>query len=155
MARPSGMKVLRWAVAIVAVAAVGIGVASLATFAYPQTSPAPGNKTVAGRVEKVPGTDVSRVVLTADAMRRLGIQTTAVRVEQGRTVIPYAAVLYDQSGATWTYTNPEPLVYVRQRITVENITGERAVLSTGPPDGTTVVTVGVAELYGTELGVGK
>ena len=33
--------------------------------------------------------------------------------------------------------------------------GTTAWLSAGPPVGTTVVTVGVPELYGAELGVGK
>ena len=58
--------------------------------------------------------------------------------------------LYDAEGQAWTYTNPEPLTFVRARVTVESVTGELAVLSTGPNVGETVVTVGAAELYGSE-----
>ncbi len=71
-----------------------------------------------------------------------------------RTVIPYSAVIYDQRGGTWTYTNPEPLVFVRQAISIEYIDGDLAVLLDGPPAGTEVVTVGAAELFGVENGVG-
>ena len=70
-------------------------------------------------------------------------------------VIPYAAVLYDPHGNTWTYTNPEPLVFVRHRIDVEFIEGDRAVLREGPAIGTTVVTAGAAELFGVEQKFGQ
>jgi hypothetical protein len=72
-----------------------------------------------------------------------------------RQVIPYSAVLYDLNGETWVYTNPEPLVFVRQPVSVDYIEGDLAVLSDGPPAGTQVATVGVAELYGADTGVGK
>ena len=71
----------------------------------------------------------------------------------GRTVIPYAAVLYDAHGDAWVYTNPEPLVFVRHRVSIAYIDGDRAVLSDGPPVGTAVVTAGGAELLGAELKV--
>jgi hypothetical protein len=70
-------------------------------------------------------------------------------------VIPYAAVLYDAHGNTWTYTNPEPLVFVRHRIDVEFIEGDRAVLREGPAIGTAVVTAGAAELFGVEQKFGQ
>lgn len=72
-----------------------------------------------------------------------------------RKVVPYAAVLYDAHGDTWVYTNPEPLIFVRHRISVDYIDGDLAVLSDGPPSGTAVVTVGAAELFGTEFEIGK
>ena len=72
-----------------------------------------------------------------------------------RKVIPYGAVIYDLYGETWVYTNPEPLVFVRHPIRVDYIEGDLAVLWEGPPAGTAVATVGVAELFGTEFGVGK
>lgn len=70
-------------------------------------------------------------------------------------VIPYAAVLYDPRGYTWTFMNPEPLVFVRHRIDVEFIEGDRAVLREGPATGTTVVTAGAAELFGVEQKFGQ
>lgn len=58
-------------------------------------------------------------------------------------------------GETWAYTNPEPLVFIRQSIIIDFIEGDLAVLSEGPATGTAVVTVGAAELYGAEVGVSK
>ncbi len=108
------------------------------------------------KVEAVKGTDLSRVTLSQQAADRLGIQTAQVRAgPAGRTIIPYAAVLYDETGDTWTFTSPQPLTYLRHQIEVDLIQGNRALLSAGPPVGTTVVTVGAAELLGTELGVGE
>ncbi len=72
-----------------------------------------------------------------------------------RKVVPYSAVIYGLQGDTWTYTNPEPLVFVRHRITIDYIEKDTAVLLDGPPAGTAVVTVGAAELFGVELGVGQ
>lgn len=69
-------------------------------------------------------------------------------------VVPYAAVIYGLNGETWVYSNPEPLVYVREPITVDYIEGDLVVLSEGPPAGSAVVTVGGAELFGAESGVG-
>ncbi len=108
------------------------------------------------RVEPIEGTDQSRVVMTKGAARRLDIQTAAVQ-EAGRgraTVVPYGAVFYATNGETWTYVMPEPLTFVRRAIRVDYFVADLAVLSDGPPPGTTVVTVGAAELFGIETGVG-
>ena len=95
----------------------------------------------------------TRVVLTPEAARRLDVRTTKVSKGTGEmTVIPFAAVLYDPDGKTWTYTSPKPLVYVRADISVERIDGDRAILSDGPPSGTPVVTVGATEIWGVEYG---
>lgn len=110
-------------------------------------------------VEPIAGTELNRVVLTEKAAERLQIATAPVQEETldgaQRRVIPYAALLYDLTGGTWAYTNPEPLTFVRQQVTVDHIDGDKVFLSDGPPVGTAVVTVGVAELYGTDTGIGK
>jgi hypothetical protein len=102
---------------------------------------------------------INRVTLTEKAVERLDIQTDAVREEQldgaARMVVPYSSILYDLHGETWLYTNPEPNTYIRAPITVEYIDGDMVVLTEGPALGTTVVTVGAAELFGTDTGVGK
>jgi len=74
--------------------------------------------------------------------------------QAGGTVVPYSAVLYDADGGTWVYTNPDGLTFVRASISVDDIDGDVARLSNGPAAGTAIATVGVAELYGAELGVG-
>lgn len=110
-------------------------------------------------VEPIEGSDVSQVTLSEEAAARLDIETATVAgagpMGGKATTIPYAAVLYDPAGDTWTYTNPEPLVFVRAPIDVIRIDGEQALLSSGPPSGTDVVIVGAAELLGTEYEVGE
>lgn len=119
------------------------------------TSESTTNEAKPASVEPIPGTDLSKVILTADAAKRVDIQTAPARNEQvsgaQHEVIPYDAVLYDAQGDTWTYTNPEPLTFVRHHITVDTIDGDRAILSEGPPVGMAVVTVGAAILYGAEF----
>jgi outer membrane receptor protein involved in Fe transport len=143
-----------WAVAVIIVA-------GLALAACTRTSEEAATGSDLATVEPVEGTSVSRVTLTPDAAKRLDIQTAPVLEQRGAgngpqgTTIPYAAVIYDPNGETWAYTNPEPLVFVRQSITVDRIQGELAVLSSGPPPGTPVVSVGAAELLGTEYEVGE
>jgi hypothetical protein len=108
----------------------------------------------AATVEPIEGTDVMRVILTARAAERLDIRTDAVRDAAGsETVIPYAAVFYTANGDTWTYTNREPLRFVREPIVIDHIEGDLVFLSDGPPAGTAIVTQGAAELFGTETGV--
>ena len=103
------------------------------------------------QLEVIEGSDFQRVILTEKAAQRLDIQTTPVN----GNVIPYAAVLYGLNGETWTYTNPEPLVFVRQSIVIDHIEGDSVILSEGLDTGTAVVIIGVAELYGAEVGVKK
>lgn len=70
-------------------------------------------------------------------------------------VVPRSAVLYDALGGTWVYEARDNGVFVRQRISLADVAGETAVLQHGPAPGLRVVTVGAAELFGTEFGVGK
>ncbi len=101
------------------------------------------------------GQSPTRETLTEDAAKRIDIQTATVRDTEVkgalRKVIPYAAILYDTQGATWVYTNPEPLIFFRNPIKVDYIAGDDAFLLEGPPTGTAVVTIGGAELYGAEV----
>lgn len=138
----------RWAIVALLLASLplaGCG-KGVATTAEAETGPA--------AVEHLEGAEPARVTLTEEAMRRLDIRTATVREAAidgaMRIVVPYAAVLYDTEGDTWTYTNPSPGVFVRHHIVVDHITGNQAVLTDGPPIGMAVVIVGVAELYGSE-----
>jgi hypothetical protein len=101
-------------------------------------------------LEPVKGNDdLQRVRFTAEGARRVDLQTASVR----RNVVPYAALIYDPEGKTFVYTSPKPLEYLREQVKVDRIDGDRVLLSRGPPAGTRVVTVGAAEVYGTELEV--
>ena len=103
--------------------------------------------------------DLWEVSLTERAAERTGIETVEVAMEAidgvERLVVPYSAVMYHYDGATFTYTNPEPLRFVRAPITIDFIDGDVAVLDDGPDVGTSVVSVGAAQLYGVEFGIGK
>lgn len=106
-------------------------------------------------VEENEATGLKTLSLSAKAAERLGIATTPVTDTPGDGLtVPYEAVLYDEHGDTWTYTSPGERVFVRAAITVEEIADGIAFLSDGPPAGTAVVTVGTAELWGVESGVG-
>jgi len=83
--------------------------------------------------------------------QRVRVELQLTGSGEKRMVVPYSAVYYDGKGAPWVYVNPEPLVFERQRIEVERIVGDMAVLTDGPPTGTTVVTIGAALLYGAEV----
>jgi hypothetical protein len=109
-------------------------------------------------IKPVAGSQIPQLQLTGRAVQRLGIVTQPVRqtTAAGRPaheVIPYSAVVYDTDGSTWTYVNTAVRTYERKPITVTEIDGAVAQLSAGPPAGTEVVTVGAAELLGTEYNI--
>jgi hypothetical protein len=117
-------------------------------------------------IESVDGTDVMKITLTELAAERLGIETAEVAIVPSgglstgggalaETSIPSSAVVYDANGRGWTFTSPEPLVFLRARIVVDREVGKVALLNVGPPPGTVVVTVGAQELWGTEFEVGE
>jgi hypothetical protein len=148
----------RWIAAILVTA--GLGLLGCTASASTESGEPPA------KVEGVAGMEVKRVTLTQKASERLAIETVQSRPLHGtpnvagaqsrsRTVVPYDAVIYDVKGDTWVYTMPQPLTYVRQRVTIDRVEARDAVLSQGPAPGTAVVMRGAAELYGTELGVGK
>jgi hypothetical protein len=112
-------------------------------------------------VVPVQGTDLSRVTLTAKAMERIDLKTDQIREQSvsrsasARKVIPYSSLIYGTHGQTWVYTSPKPGTFVRHKVDVDYIEGDLVVLNAGPPTGTVVASVGVAELYGAEFHVGK
>lgn len=106
-------------------------------------------------LEPVAGSSLKRVILTAKGAQRIDVQTGQIsKAASGKLIAPYGALHYDNSGTSWVYTSPEPLSFVRAKVTVERIEGDTVVLVDGPPEGTRVVTVGAAELFGAESGVG-
>jgi hypothetical protein len=105
-------------------------------------------------VEEI-GADQTRITLTEQAAERLAIETAPVERAGGQTVVPAGALMLDPAGAYWVYTNPSPLVFVPQQVTLDREDDNGlAHLVEGPPVGTDVVTLGAAELYGIEHGIG-
>lgn len=114
-------------------------------------STATTEKVTPSKLEAIEGSDLQRVILTEKAAERIGLET----VSASGTEVPYAAVIYDIEGNTWIYTMPEPLTFVREPIMIDHIEGDKAILSESLSADFNVVTVGVAEIYGTETGVSK
>jgi hypothetical protein len=105
------------------------------------------------------------VILTAHAATLIGIKTDLVRKSTTvttQTTVPVAALVYEPDGTVWVYTAQVnvpanapggAVTFIREAVTILRIDGDVAVLQSGPPVGTSVVTVGAAELLGTERGV--
>ena len=73
---------------------------------------------------------------------------------EARKVVPLAAVIYDAKGGSWVYTTSDPLVFTRHPIKIDFIEGDLVVLAEGPATGTSVVTMGATELWGSEFYTG-
>jgi hypothetical protein len=110
------------------------------------------------QVDKIEGSELSRVTLTEKAAERIDLKTTAVSEQDVdgtlRKVVPYSSLIYDPKGRTWVYTSPQPRTFVRQQVEVDRIDGDQVFLADGPAAGTQIASMGVAEIYGAETGVG-
>ncbi len=138
----------------VGLALIAVGIALCSCSGSEETGyPEPPSHHEPAKLEPIKGTDVQRVVFSAEGAKRVGLQTAAIRENGEGKVIPYSAVIYDHEGNTYTYTVPEPLTFVRQEIEIDRVDGDSVVLSEGPAAGTEVVAVGGAEVYGTEFEV--
>ncbi len=104
--------------------------------------------------------EVDNRVLGLRPGQRLGVAVKLEGSEQA-VVIPSAAILYDIYGGTWVYVmKPQQgdsgkAVFQRQRVMLEWVEGDRAILSSGPGEAAAIVVDGAAELFGTEFGAGK
>ena len=101
------------------------------------------------------GPTLQRIRLTQKAAEKYNLKMAPVGQEQVagalRRVVPATAVIHDLRGDTWVYTNPESLLFVRTAVTVDQVDGDRAVLSDGPAAGTVVVTAGGDQLFRNEI----
>jgi multidrug efflux pump subunit AcrA (membrane-fusion protein) len=94
------------------------------------------------------------ITLTEEARERVDVHTAPVEQTEiagkRQTAMPFAALLYSPDGVTWTFVNDKPLSYVRQRIEVGPIVGDKVVITKGVAPGAQVVTVGASLLFGAE-----
>jgi hypothetical protein len=94
----------------------------------------------------------AKIILTAEAQQRVQLQTTLVRPHGADVSVEHAALVYDKKGKPWVFTVIGPLTYVRAAVGIKGVQEDNLmILSSGPPAGTEVVTVGAIELWGTEL----
>ena len=87
--------------------------------------------------------------------QRLMVEVSLKGDQGPQLVVPVASLLYDLNGETWIYINTESLQFLRVPVVVDYIKDDMVVLLEGPPAGTKVAVVGVAELHGADTGVGK
>lgn len=85
--------------------------------------------------------------------RMLAILPTRGAVSQALS-IPRSAVVYDVHGDAWVYVAEGGHKFRRQRVEVLRATGSTTLISRGLTESTKVVSVGAAELFGTEFGAG-
>src|SRR3990172_11017045 len=94
------------------------------------------------QVDKIEGSELSRVTLTEKAAERIGLETASVREQEldgsSRKVVPYSSLIYDPQGRTWIYTSPQLRTFVRQQVEVDTIDGDVVLLIDGPPVGTKI-----------------
>jgi hypothetical protein len=102
------------------------------------------------KAEPIKGTGLNRVTMADQTAGLIPVKTVSVRGDAGRKIVPHQALIYNPEGGAFVYTKPEPRTYVRAPVEVVDVEGDRAVLSEGPPAGTTIVTLGAAELLATE-----
>lgn len=96
-----------------------------------------------------------RITLSATAAKRLEIAFAEIKGTPEKLEAPYNGLLYDANGGEWVFVSPATNVFVRAPVKVDSIVGEKVHYTKGPPAGTKIVTMGAAELFGIEFGVGK
>lgn len=143
------------AVMLAALAAiVAFAVYSSSRGTDPATTEGAEEPATAQHVEGADGEELTRITMTEQAARRIDVQTATVTEIDGQRVVPSGAIVVDPDGTTWVYTTAEPLVFEKAHVVVDHEDGDRAFLTEGPPAGTEVVSLGAAELYGVEHGIG-
>jgi transposase InsO family protein len=92
----------------------------------------------------------------ARAAQRAAARRVAAAAKRApkKTVVPLTSVIYDPAGVAWVYTATATRTFSRTKIVIDHTTSDSAYLSSGPPVGSAVVTVGASELMGAEYGVG-
>lgn len=101
--------------------------------------------------------DLFYAVENRDGALRPGMRallTVPLREDEDAVTIPVSAAVYDLEGGVWVYATIREGTYARRRVALARTVGDIAVLSRGLAGGEEVVTVGAAELYGTEFGAG-
>ena len=83
--------------------------------------------------------------------QRLGAQVPLRGTTEQVLSIPAAAIVFDAHGGTWAYERIDASTFARRRVEVSVVHEGRAILARGAAAGTQFVTVGAAELFGTEF----
>jgi multidrug efflux pump subunit AcrA (membrane-fusion protein) len=131
------------------ISSLGVSSCSQHASSYQKIQPA--------QVERASHTDgVPKLTLTADARRRLGIESRAFPKDRdANSTIPTSALIYDTQGSEWVFVESQPFQFHREKIRVLQTNGGQIQIHSGFGAETPIVIQGAAELNGTESGVGK
>lgn len=95
--------------------------------------------------------------LSADATFAVGervlVSLPLLQEETARRV-PTSAIVIDASGASWVYVCAGERAFVRTRLDPIRVAGDHTVFARGPAAGTCVVSVGAADVFGSEFAPG-
>lgn len=97
---------------------------------------------------------ITRITLTKEAEIRLGLTTRTI-ILGSNVELPNSSIIFDSDGNCWLYLKETPLNYHRTPITLLKVFGTSALINASSRENVEVVVSGVAELFGTESGVGK
>lgn len=103
-------------------------------------------------VERLQDGRLPKIVLTDHAVKRLGIISQKLR---SGFEVPRSSLLYDTQGRAWVYVDLGHSTYQRAEIEVLKVRDEVLEIKSKFEPSIQVVTIGAAELFGTESGIGK
>lgn len=95
---------------------------------------------------------IAKTQATLRPMQRVSVALSKQTKQVFAYNIPYSAVIFDVYGNSWVYIQQSKNIYTRKRVFIEQVSGQRAFLSAGPPVGAQVVSNGALELFALETG---
>ena len=101
--------------------------------------------------------DLARAGARLRPHERVSVQLTLASASKAGAVItiPESAIVRDLQGGAWVYEVRAPHVFARRRVELGDPTAAGTVVTRGLEANVRIVTVGAAELYGTEFYVSK
>ncbi len=127
-------------------------VVALVWVVWPQPTPSEGDVLEAAHVEE--GDGPMRIILTQDAASRIDLRTATVEQDGDAVVVPDSALMWDGGGTAIVYEEVDDLTYSPVTVELDHQNDGRAWLVSGPEAGAVVVSLGAAELYGVQHGIG-
>lgn len=85
-------------------------------------------------------------------MQRVSVSINTQSKSIHALTLPWSAVVFDIYGGSWVYTQQSQHQYARKRVFLDHVRGNQAIISEGPPEGSSVVVHGALELFGVETG---
>lgn len=90
--------------------------------------------------------------LTFKPAQRVSVTLNNLGNSSKTLTIPWSAIVFDVYGGSWVYTQKSKNTYERNRVFLNHVSGNNAVLSEGPSEGSQIVVNGALELFGVETG---